>query len=311
MLKKMGLKKILVTTSALFVIGLLYVFPSKNIKINRSINYVDEEKLVTVYLLDKNSYVSEVDSSIGTEELENKLKEKLLIITNNSEYKNKVPKNFKALIPANTKILSLKIEDKTVTVDFSKELLGVSSPLEEKMIEAIIFTLTSEKEVNKVIIHVEGQKLDRLPNSNKLLPDVLDRSFGINKNYDINNIYGLTKTTIYYTANNEGNTYYVPVTKIDNNKEEKVTVIVNELKSSILYQSNLGSYLNSDAVLKEYKKEEEVMKLTFNDKIFESIYSDNILEEVVYTIGKSIIDSYEDISEVVFYVDDKEICEFK
>ena len=43
----------------------------------------------------------------------------------------------------------------------------------------------------------------------------------------------------------------------------------------------------------------------------ESIYSDNILEEVVYTIGKSIIDSYEDISEVVFYVDDKEICEFK
>lgn len=311
MLKKMGLKKILVTTSALFVIGLLYVFPSKNIKINRNINYVDEEKLVTVYLLDKNSYVSEVDSSIETEELENKLKEKLLIITNNSEYKNKVPKNFKALIPTNTKILSLKIEDETVTVDFSKELLGVSSPLEEKMIEAIIFTLTSEKEVNKVIINVEGQKLDRLPNSNKLLPNVLDRSFGINKNYDINNIYGLTKTTIYYTANNEGDTYYVPVTKIDNNKEEKVTVIVNELKSSILYQSNLGSYLNSDAVLKEYKKEEEVMKLTFNDKIFESIYSDNILEEVVYTIGKSIIDSYEDISEVVFYVDDKEICEFK
>ena len=312
MLKKMGLRKILITTSALFVIGILYIFPTKNVKVNRSINYVDEENLVKVYLLDNNSYVSEVDSHVDDNKgLEDKLKEKLSIITNNSNSTNKVPKNFNAIIPSATKVLSLKVEEDKVTVDFSKEILGVSSILEEKMIESIIYTLTSEENIKKVVISVEGKLLERLPNSNKLLPEVLDRSYGINKNYDINNFYGLTKTTIYYSASNDDINYYVPVTKISNSKEEKVTVIVNELKSSILYQSNLSSYLNSDAKLKKYEKEKNVMNLTFNDKIFDSIYNNNILEEVAYTIGKSVIDNYDDISEVVFYVDDKEILTFK
>ncbi len=311
MLKKMGLRKILITTSALFVIGILYVFPTKNVKVNRSINYVDEENLVKVYLLDNNSYVSEIDSHVDNKGLEEKLIEKLSIITNDSTSTNKVPKNFKAIIPSGTKILSLKIEEDKVTVDFSKDILSVSSILEEKMIEAIIYTLTGEENIKKVVINVEGKLLERLPNSNKLLPEVLDRSYGINKNYDINNFYGLTKTTVYYNASNDDMNYYVPVTKVSNSKEEKVTVIVNELKSSILYQSNLSSYLNNDAKLKKYEKEKNVMNLTFNDKIFDSIYNNNILEEVVYTIGKSVIDNYDDVSEVVFYVDDKEILTFK
>ena len=61
--------------------------------------------------------------------------------------------------------------------------------------------------------------------------------------------------------------------------------------------------------LKNYKVEEEVMKLTFNDKIFDSIYDKNILEEVVYTIGKSVMENY-DVKKVIFYVDDKEIVEY-
>lgn len=310
MLKKMGLRKILLTTSALFVIGLLYIFPTKNVKVNRSINYVNEENLLCIYLLDKNSYVSEVDVVVNESELEKKLIEKLTIMTIDSDMSNKIPKEFKSIIPSNTKVNSLKIENDTVTVDFSKDLLGISSILEEKMIEAIVFTLTSEEGIDKVIIKVDGSVLERLPNSNKLLPEILDRSFGINKDYDINNIYGLTKTTIYYIGNGNDVEYYVPVTKINNSNDEKVNIIVNELKSSILYQSNLSSYLNSKVELQKYEKEKEVMNLTFNDKIFDNIYDNNILEEVVYTIGRSVIDSYEDISEVVFNVNDKEILKF-
>ena len=177
------------------------------------------------------------------------------------------------------------------------------------MIEAIVFTLTSESEVTSVIIKVDGKVLERLPNSNQLLPNILDRSYGINKDYDINSLYNLTKTTIYYVGDNYGETYYVPVTKITNNNDEKISVIVNELKSSVMYQSNLNSYLNNKTELKNYKVEEEVMKLTFNDKIFDSIYDKNILEEVVYTIGKSVMENY-DVKKVIFYVDDKEIVEY-
>lgn len=309
MLKKMSLRKIAVTSVSLFLVALIYLFPSNDkLNINKSISYVDEEDFEVVYLIDKNNYVSEVSIALDNDVFEEKLKEKLEILTDNKK-SDKLPKGFKSVIPGNTKVLSLEVKDDIVTVDFSKELLSVSSMDEEKLIEAIVYTLTEEESISKVIIKVEGKVLERLPNSNKLLPNVLDRTYGINKNYDINNLYNLTKTTIYYSGEEDGIKYYVPVTKITNNNDEKVTVIVNELKSSLLYQSNLSSYLSNKAQLKKYELEEEVMNLTFNDKIFDSIYDKNILEEVVYTIGKSIKENY-NVKSVVFYVDDDEITSF-
>ena len=309
MLKKMSLRKIAVTSVSLFLVAIIYLFPSNDkLNINKSISYVDEEDFEVVYLIDKNNYVSEVSIALDNDVFEEKLKEKLEILTDNKK-SDKLPKGFKSVIPGNTKVLSLEVKDDIVTVDFSKELLSVSSMDEEKLIEAIVYTLTEEESISKVIIKVESKVLERLPNSNKLLPNVLDRTYGINKNYDINNLYNLTKTTIYYSGEEDGIKYYVPVTKITNHNDEKVTVIVNELKSSLLYQSNLSSYLSNKAQLKKYELEEEVMNLTFNDKIFDYNYDKNILEEVVYTIGKSIKENY-NVKSVVFYVDDDEITSF-
>lgn len=306
MLSKIGIRKITITTMSLFVIGLIYLFPSKELKIEQNINYIDEDKLSNIYLLDKNNYVSEVLCEINESDLTKRIKSKLENITINKKQYND---NFKALIPENTKILSIDTKDGICTIDFSKELLSVTSSLEEKMIEGITYTVTSEKDVKGVILKVEGETLDRLPNSNKLLPNILDRSYGINKDYDINSLYNLTKTTIYYIGENKGDTYYIPVTKITNTTDEKISVIVSELKSSVNYQSNLNSYLSNKAELKNYTLEESVMKLTFNDKIFDSIYDKNILEEVVYTIAKSVMENY-DVKKVEFYVDDKQVTAF-
>ncbi len=308
MLKRFGFRKLAVTTTALFVIGLLYFFPTKELNVNKNITYYEESDFSEVFLLDKNNFVSEVSVISNETDLIEKLKNKmeLLIKKDNNE---KVPSSFKGVIPSDTKVLSLGVENNICTIDFSKEILNVTNLMEEKMVEAIIYTLTSESEVKEVILKVEGKVLERLPNSNKLLPNVFDRSYGINKNYDINNLYDLTKTTVYYIGEDSGNSYYVPVTKVTNSNDDKISVIVSELKSSILYQSNLSSYLNSKAELINYEKEENVMKLTFNDKIFYSMYDKNILEEVVYTIGKSVKDNY-NVDEVMFYVGDEMITKY-
>ncbi len=308
MLKRFGFRKLAVTTTALFVIGLLYFFPTKELNVNKNITYYEESDFSEVFLLDENNFVSEVSVISNETDLIEKLKNKmeLLIKKDNNE---KIPSSFKGVIPSDTKVLSLSVENNICTIDFSKEILNVTNLMEEKMVEAIIYTLTSESEVKEVILKVEGKVLERLPNSNKLLPNVFDRSYGINKNYDINNLYDLTKTTVYYIGEDSGNSYYVPVTKVTNSNDDKISVIVSELKSSILYQSNLSSYLNSKAELINYEKEENVMKLTFNDKIFYSMYDKNILEEVVYTIGKSVKDNY-NVDEVMFYVGDEMITKY-
>ena len=65
MLKKMGIRKFAVTTSALLVVLLIYLFPlSTDVTNDKKIEYVDESALETIYLLDQNNYVSEVEAII-------------------------------------------------------------------------------------------------------------------------------------------------------------------------------------------------------------------------------------------------------
>ena len=305
MLKKLGLRKLAVTTSALFIIGLIYLFPSNNedLKIEKNITYIEPDEIYEVYLVDQNNYVSMVTLPLDSTELSDILKEKVEYLIIDGEKQNDVPNGFKPIIPEGTKILDLKIEDDSVTINFNENIKNIRVQDEERMIEAIVYTLTNESNIEKVYIKVNGEILERLPNSNKLLPIPLDRSYGVNKFYDFNSLYGLTKTTVYYVSNNDDLTYYIPVTKVTNDNREKITVIIDELKSNVIYQSNLSSYLNANAELEEYEIIEDTMHLSFNDKIFDSLINQNILEEVEYSISLSVKDNY-DVNEVIFYVDD-------
>ena len=305
MLKKLGLRKLAVTTSALFIIGLIYLFPSNNeeLKIEKNITYIELDEIYEVYLVDQNDYVSMVTLPLDSTELIDILKEKIEYLIIDGKKQEEVPNGFKPIIPEGTEILDLKVEENTVTINFNENIKNIRQEDEEKMIEAIVYTLTNESNIDKVYIKINGETLERLPNSNKLLPIPLDRSYGINKFYDFNSLYGLTKTTIYYVSNNGDLTYYIPVTKVTNDDREKITVIIDELKSNVIYQSNLSSYLNANAELEEYEIIEDAMHLSFNDKIFDSLINQNILEEVEYSISLSVKDNY-DVNEVIFYVND-------
>lgn len=291
MLKRISLRKIAVTSCALFIIGLFYIFPTAE-----AVEYkiYNKEKIKTnacIYMNDKNNYVSLVNVNLKEKKLTDKLKESINLLKKDKD-------NFKSTINKDTKLLNIKIEEDTVTLNFDQYLLKTSDL--ENTIESIVYTMTEFKEIKSVIILVNGKPI------NELYKGKLDRNIGINKIIDITSLENITKTTIYYVNNSEDKIYYTPVTKVSNNTEEKIAVIINELKSSTLYQSNLSSYLSNDAELKKYELEGKVMNLTFNDKIFDEVKSKKILEEVKYTIGKSIKDNY-NVENVKFYVNDKEI----
>ena len=177
------------------------------------------------------------------------------------------------------------------------------------MIEAIVYSLTSLDNIKYVSIYVEGSILNKLPNSNKKLPTLLDRSIGINKEYNINNINNTTKTTIYYLSKYNDYYYYVPVTKIDNSDISKIEIIIKELTSSKLLNTNLISYLNNNTELLSYNETDKSLLLNFNENILEDINTNNILEEVSYSINLSIKDNY-DVDSVIYYVNDKVVSTF-
>ena len=304
MIKQIAIRKILVTTIALLTIGVIYFFPSnKEIKFKEIINYYEEDNLKSVYLMDKYNYVSKLKVPIYENDLLDMIKEKINYLIINSESKDKIPNGFRGIIPINTKVLDLKLDNNILIINFSNEFLNTNKDDEEHMIEAIIYTLTEFESIKGIKINVEDKPLLELPISKKKLPEVLDRSFGINKIYDISSLNNINQTIVYYINKINEKTYYTPVTKINNDSRDKVTLVIEELKSNIIYQTNLSSYLSASVVLDKYEIEGDKIILSFNDKIFDTD-SKNILEEVEYTISMSLMDNL-GVNEVVFRVNNE------
>ena len=217
-----------------------------------------------------------------------------------------IPNGFRGIIPSGTEVLSVDIKDGLLKINFSKELLEIDEALEEKMIEAIVYSLTSVDGVKEILIYVEGNLLRVLPKTKTNLPTTLTKNIGINKVYNLTDTKNITATTIYYIDKNSDGYYYIPVTKIDNNQNEKIKVIIDELSSGPSYQGNLMSFLNLNTKLLNYNIKDKIMELTFNDYIFDNLEKKKLMEEVLYTICLSIRDNY-DVDEVVFMANGEEI----
>lgn len=311
MLKKMSIKKIMVASCAIVILMIMYLLPdetSKEIDVLKSGETYTYDNIVnTIYLVDSNDYVSRTSIASVNGDSVTVSKDLIggLIIDGSKE--NIIPNGFRSIIPSGTTLLDAILDNKTLTIDFSKEFLEVPEKDEEKMIESIIYTLTSIDGIDNVIIKVEGKVLDSMP-SGRRLPTTLNRKYGINKSYDLVNTQKIDSYTLYYVNSYNGYEYYVPVTKyVNNNNEDKIKVIIKELSSSPIYETNLMSYLNANTEVYDYELSGNNLKLNFNNLLLSDEDSNKILEEVIYTIGLSMDAVYNDLEEVSFYVNNEEI----
>jgi germination protein M len=312
MIKKSAAKRIIIASIALLILLITYLFPttSESSNINQTLSYTEPNKS-TIFLLDNSNMVARTKTiTKSTDDTISKAKEiinALIINSSNSKYN---PSGFKAIIPEGTKINSISLNDNILKINFNENILNISLENEEKMLEALIYSLTEIQDIKGIMIFVNNDLLTTLPNSNKQIPDILDRSYGINKVYEIDDVKNTTKTTVYYLSEYEDNKYYTPVTFITNDTEDKIEIIIERLKSSPINQTNLMSYLASSAELLDYEITESSVNLSFNNYIFDEFSDNNILEEVKYTIGLSIKDNYS-VDEVVFNVNDEKIDNFE
>ena len=315
MLKRMSIKKIMVSSCAILLLLIIYLIPDNKREINLKqdkIEYSYNNVVSTIYLVDRNNYVARTSIPSCKCEGVDKAKdlvEGLIIDGNKSSI---IPNGFRSIIPPSVRILNLSLDNSILTIDFSIDILDVSEREEKKMLEAIIYTLTSIEGIDKIIIKVEGEVLNNLPKSGESLPSVLDKSYGINKTYDLVNTSDIDSYTLYYVNKYNNNEYYVPVTKYVNSKiTDPIKVIIKELSSSPIYETNLMSYLNSEAKLISYDLSEDTLKLNFNSLLLSDVDKKSILEEVIYTISLSMDNIYNDLKEVSFWVDDEEIYVMK
>lgn len=301
--------RIFICLLVIFTLLIMYIIPNEDdnhILITTELEYIENDKVADIYLLDQNDYLGCAKIVVENETIENKAKELIEALIIDGKKQDLIPSGFKPILPINTRVNNITYKDGVIKVNLSKDVLEIDEKSEEKAIESIVYTLTNLKEVKYVIIYIDGNILTKLPKSKITLPATLDRSFGINKEYNINSSKDITKTTIYYISKFNDKEYYVPVTKINNDSREKIEIIIDELSSHSVYGSNLISYLNNNTKILSVNNENDILTINFNDAIFNDINEKEILEEVIYTISMSISDNY-NVNKVIFNVNNEEI----
>ena len=309
MIKKSAFKRIALASIILLLLVLFSLFPKEQnyeLNLKQEVEYVSNNKMSEIYLLDANNFIGRANVVLNGNKTTDKIREMLEIMIVDGKKESFVPNGFRAIIPSDTKIISVELADGVAKINLSKSLLDVNKEMEEKVIEAITYSLTSIDEVKGVIIYIEGQVLTKLPQTSKRLPALLKRNFGVNKIYDIDSLVDIQGVTVYYINKHDDNYYYVPVTKYINDSRDKIKIIIDELISGPLYETNLMSFLNTNAKLLNYEIAADSILLNFNSYILDDIKNKKILEEVIYSIALSVGDNY-DVKEVVFMVENVEI----
>ncbi len=305
MLKRRALRKILITTITVFILLVVYLIPtqdqSRPLEANLEVEYITGLGTNSIYLLNEKGYLVKTKILLTSNDIIEQVEE---IIENLTDGNGAFPSLLKPVIPDNVKLFSCTMDQNIVKLDFSKEYLDIPQELEEKVLQAIVYSILDLKGVDGVKISVDGNPLTKLNKANTKLPDILTKDIGINKRYDINGRENINKVVIYYLDEYENNTYYVPVTKYVNDTRDKIKIIVDNLTSNYIYEPNLMSFLNQDTQLLNYEIIDNNMVLNFNDAIFTD--ESKIIEEVVYSIAYSVFDTY-NVDKVLLRVNDQDI----
>ena len=306
MLRTKALRKILVTTITLFIFVTIYTI--KNIQdenvidVNLEVEYTNSMPTTNIYLLNNDNYLVKTEVILTKKDKEKQIEYVLECLKEDN--KNTYPKELKGVLPKDIEILNIKIDNKYVTINFSKEFLNIKKEIEEKVLETITYSIINLKEIDGIYLEVEGKLLEELPNSKTKISYPLNKSIGINKEYNIQNRNDINKTVVYYLEDIDNTNYYVPVTKYLNSKDDKIKVIIDSLTTSYIYEKNLMSVLNTNLKLNSYNEEENVFFLDFNSNLYDK--NNKILEEVIYSISYSVFDNY-DVNSIVFSVDGKDV----
>lgn len=298
MLRKKAIRKIVITTFVLFVVLTIYMIPTRKNKDKKTYHYIDT-KDISVYLENNYNQLTKVDFKITNSKIENVIDAiiKKLTISNDAT----IPRKFKQVIPSNVVLNKVKVEDKIAHLNFSKDFLTIKEEDIEMIVESIAYSIFELKEINGVSIYVDDYNIS---SNYKNIPSIITKEYGINKRYEINSFNNLSKVTIIYIDNEDEINYYVPITKYVNDDREKIKIIIDELSSNYVYESNLISLLNKNSKLLNYEIKNDSIILDFNNSVF--LDQDEVLEEVVY----SVFANY-DVDNVVFQTEGKEFYKKK
>lgn len=245
--------------------------------------------MTELYLIDKNGYV--VPKTMALPNTKSVAKQALEYLVKDGPVTELLPDGFRAVLPPGTE-MTVDMRKDTAIVDFSKEFKNYKPEEEEKILQAVTWTLTQFEPVEKVKIKLNGEELTEMPVAGTPIGKFSTRAQGIN--VDTTEAVDITNTkaiTVYYLAGEENGYYYVPVTKrVSKDSGNDVKQVVQELVKGPSPSSNLlTDFLPDVALIDEPIVADGEVTLNFNEYIYsgadgEKRISDHLLNMLVLSL---------------------------
>jgi len=268
----------------------------------------EEESTETVsrelYLIDHNGLV--VPQTVSLPQTNSAARQVLEYLVDGGPVTSMLPDGFRAVIPQDTEV-DVKLDGTTIIADFSKEFTEYQPEDEKKIIEAITWSLTQFENIQDVELRINGHTLEEMPVNGTPINDTLSRADGIN--FDSSEVVDITNTrplTLYFVAENNGEEYYVPVTRrVSNAEKDNVIAAVNELIDGPSLSSKLLSEFHGDVELLGSSYADGKVTLDFNEAIFGSFEEQMVSKHVLNSLVLSLTEQ-EGIESVSITVDGKD-----
>ena len=110
MIKKSSIRRICVATLTLFILLIIYFFPSNDTVIKEHLSYITKDEM-PIFLVDNSDYVARTSIVKNSSETIEQIKEIIEVLTKNTKKSSYIRDGFKPIIPEGTKILDLKLEE--------------------------------------------------------------------------------------------------------------------------------------------------------------------------------------------------------
>ncbi len=254
-----------------------------------------------LYLLDANGMV--VPQSFQLPAVESAAKQALEYLVVDGPITEMLPNGFKAVLPAGTVVQGIDQVDKTLVVDFSNEFKDYAAENEKQILEAVTWTLTQFDGVENVKIQINGYDQTEMPVNGTPIGENVSRANGIN--HEMGNVVDVSNSediTVYFMAQNEDYSYYVPVTKRMEGVSDDVRGVLKSLMEGPPVQSGLFSQFSKDIKLLGANEEDGLLTLDFNEAILtgseEMVLQQDMLNSLVLSLTEQA-----DIKEVAITVD--------
>ncbi|KHE73258.1 GerMN domain-containing protein [Halobacillus sp. BBL2006] len=220
-----------------------------------------------IYLMDESGMV--VPQTLQLPASEEVAKQSLEYLVKDGPVTDLLPNGFQAVLPAGTEVLGLNLEsDGTMVVDVSEDFKNYEAKDEQKILQAMTYTLTQFDNVKRIKLWINGHEQSVMPVNGTPIVDGVSRSDGINNHVgDQTDVINSQAVTVYFPAQNGEEVYQVPVTTRVKKGDDLYSAVVQALLKGPEFGTSLLQPFNEGAEVVSTKLDSGVLTLSFNESI--------------------------------------------